>query len=78
MYRLKKTIEEMRTQIQGKERTGEAVELGKIFNDVSKLLDTGFSIFGTACRIQDEKSSGKGLFGLINDLAKLAEKSETY
>jgi len=75
---LKKTIEEMRTQIQGKEKTGEAVELGKIFDDVSELLDVGFSIFGTAGRIRGEKSKGKGLFGLINDLAKLAEKSETY
>jgi len=68
----------MRTQIQGKEKTGEAVELGKIFDDVSELLDVGFSIFGTAGGIQGEKSKGKGLFGLINDLAKLAEKSESY
>jgi len=75
---VKKTIEEMRTQIRGKEKTGEAVELGKIFDDVSQLLDVGFNIFGTSGKIQSEKSKGKGLFGLINDLAKLAEKSETY
>lgn len=75
---LKRTIEEMRTQIQGKEKTGEAVELGKVFDDVSELLDAGFSIFGTSSKIQSGKSSGKGLFGLINDLAKLAEKSQTY
>lgn len=75
---LKKTVEEMRTQIQGKEETGETTELGKIFEDVSELLDVGFSIFGTSSKIQGGKSKGKGLFGLINDLAKLAEKSQTY
>jgi len=73
---LKKTVEEMRTQIQGEEKTAEAVELAKIFNDVSELLDVGFSIFGT--KIQGGKSEGKGLIGLINDLAKLTEKSQTY
>jgi HSP20 family molecular chaperone IbpA len=75
---LKKTTEEMRTQIQGKEKTDETVELGKVFDDVSELLDVGFNIFGTSGKIQGGKSSGKGLFGLINDLAKLAEKSQTY
>jgi HSP20 family molecular chaperone IbpA len=75
---LKKTVEEMRTQIQGKEKTGEAVELGKAFDDVSEMLDAGFSIFGTSGKIQDRKPRGKGLIGLINDLAKLAEKSQTY
>ena len=75
---LKKTIEEMRTRIQGKEKTGEAVELGKVFDDVSELLDVGFSIFGTSGKIKGEQSKSKGLIGLINDLAKLAEKSETY
>jgi len=75
---LKKTMEEMRTQIQGKEETGEAVELGKIFDDVSQLLDVSFSMFGTSGKIRGGKSKETGLFGLINDLAKLAEKSETY
>jgi HSP20 family protein len=75
---LKKTVEEMRTQIQGKEKTDEAVELGKVFDDVSELLDVGFNIFGTSGKIQSGKSKGKGLAGLINDLSKLAEKSQTY
>lgn len=75
---LKKTVEEMRTQIQGKEKTDEAVELGKVFDDVSELLDVGFNIFGTSGKIQGGKSKGKGLAGLINDLSKLAEKSQTY
>ena len=75
---LKKTVEEMRTQIQGKEKTGEAAELNKIFDNVTELLDVGFSIFGTSGKIQGEKSKGEGLVGLINDLAKLAEKSQTY
>jgi HSP20 family molecular chaperone IbpA len=42
------------------------------------LLDVGFNIFGTAGKIQGGKSEGKGLVGLIDDLARLAEKSETY
>ena len=75
---LKRTVEEMRTQIQGKEETVETTELGKIYEDVSELLDVGFNVFGTSNKTQGEKSKGKGLFGLINDLAKLAEKSETY
>lgn len=75
---LKKTVEEMRTQIQGKEKTDETVELGKVFDDVSELLDVGFNIFGTSGKIQSGKSKGKGLAGLINDLSKLAEKSQTY
>jgi len=75
---LKKTIEEMRTQIQGKEENVENKELGKIFKDISELLDVGFSIFGVSDKIEAEKSRSKGLSGLINDLAALAEKSETY
>lgn len=75
---LKKTIEEMRTQIQRKERTGEAVELSKIFDNVSELLDVGSGIFGMSGKIQSEGSEGKGLFGLVNDLVRLAEKSETF
>jgi len=75
---LKKTVEEMRTQIQEKEKTGEEAELGKIFDDISELLDVGFGLFGTSERAQSEESKGQGLIGLINDLAKLAEKSQTY
>lgn len=75
---LKRTIEEMRTQIRGRERTGEAVELDKVFDDVSQLVDVGFNIFGTSSEDQGGRSKGKGLFGLINDLAKLTEKSQTY
>ena len=68
----------MKTQIQGKGKTGDAIELGKIFNDVSELLDVGFGIFGTTGKIQGGKSEGRGLVGLINDLAELTEKSQTY
>jgi HSP20 family protein len=75
---LKKKVEDMGTHIQGRDKTAEAVELGKIFNDVSGLLDVGFNIFGTSGKIQGGKSEGKGMVGLIDDLARLAEKSETY
>jgi len=72
---LKKSVEEMRTQIKGSEKTGEAAELVKVFDDVSGLLDVGFGIFGASDKTQGEKP--KGLTGLVNDLAKLAEKSQT-
>ena len=75
---LKKTVEEMRTKIQEKEKTGEEVELNKIFNEVSEILNVGFSIFGVTSKIGGGQSEGKGLIGLINDLSKLAEKSQTY
>ena len=50
-----------------------------MLNDVSGLLDAGFGIFGVsnkAKNVHGEKS--KGLIEIVNDLAKLAEKSETY
>jgi HSP20 family molecular chaperone IbpA len=75
---LKKTIEEIRTQVQRKEKNGEVAELGKIFDNVSELLDVGFNIFGVSGKIQGGESKGKGLFGLVNDLAELAEKSEIH
>ena len=75
---LKKTVEEMRTQTQGKGKTADANELGKIFKAVSELLDGGFSLFGTTDNTQGGKSEGSGLIGLINDLDKLTEKSQTY
>ena len=73
---LKKSVEEMRTQIKGNEKTGEEAEIGRVFDDVSGLLDVGFGIFGVSDKAQGEKP--KGLIGLVNDLAKLAEKSQTY
>jgi len=75
---LKKIVEDMRTQIQEKEKTAETMELGKVFDDVSELLEVGFNIFGTASKIHGGTSQGKGLIGLINDLAKLTEKSQAY
>ena len=73
---LKQSVEEMRQQIKGKEKTGETEDIGGMVNDVSRLLDSGFGIFGVSNKVQDEKS--EGLVGLINDLAKLTEKSQSY
>jgi HSP20 family molecular chaperone IbpA len=73
---LKQSVEEMRQQIKGKEKTGETEDIGGMVNDVSRLLDSGFGIFGVSNKVQDEKS--KGLVGLVNDLAKLTEKSQSY
>jgi HSP20 family molecular chaperone IbpA len=72
---LQKSVEEMRTQIKGKEKTGETAELGRMVDDVSGLLNVGFSILGAPEKAQNEKS--KGLVGLVNELGKLAEKSQT-
>jgi len=74
---IKKTMEEMKKQIQEKEKTGEAVELGKVYDDVSELLDIGFNIFGATSKIQRGESKGRGLFGLVHDLSEMA-KSEKY
>ena len=74
---LKEKVEKMGVQIREKEKTGEG-ELGKIIENVSGLLDVGFGIFGTSEKSQGGKSSGQGLVGVINDLTKLAEKSQTY
>ena len=73
---LKKSVEEMRTQIKGSEKTGEEAEIGRVFDDVSGLLDVGFSIFGVSDKAQGGKP--KGLIALVNDLSKLAEKSQTH
>ena len=73
---LQKSVEEMRTQIKGSKKTGEETEIGRVFDDVSGLLDVGFSIFGVSNKTQDKKP--KGLSALVNDLSKLAEKSQTY
>lgn len=75
---LKKTVEEMRIQMAGKEKPAETAELNKMLDDVSGLLDSSFSIFGASDKAQPSKSGNKGLIGLISDLAKLAENSETY
>jgi HSP20 family protein len=75
--RLKQEVEKMGVQIREKEKTGEG-ELGKIIENVSGLLDVGFGIFGTSEKGPGGKSKGQGLVGLVNDLAKLAEKSQTY
>jgi len=73
---LQKSVEEMRTQIKGSKKSGEETEIGRVFDDVSGLLDVGFSIFGVSNKAQDKKP--KGLSALVNDLSKLAEKSQTY
>ena len=72
---LQKSVEEIRTQIKGTEKTGETAELGRMVDDVSGLLNVGFSILGAPDKAQNERS--KGLVGLVNELGKLAEKSQT-
>jgi HSP20 family molecular chaperone IbpA len=74
---LKERVEKMGAQIREKEKTGEG-ELGKMVENVSGLLDVGFGIFGASEKSQGGKTKGQGLVGLINDLTKLAEKSQTY
>ncbi len=74
---LKERVEKMGAQIREKEKAGEG-ELGKMVENVSGLLDVGFGIFGASEKSQGGKPKGQGLVGLINDLTKLAEKSQTY
>ena len=72
---LQKSVDEMKIQIKEKEKTGETADLNKMVDDVSGLLNVGFGIFGASDKAQGEKS--KGLLGLVNELGKLAEKSQT-
>ena len=72
---LQKSVDDLRKQIKGKEKTDETVELGRMVEDVSGLLNAGFSIFGAQAKVQNETS--KGLFELINELSKLSEKAQS-
>ena len=72
---LQKSVEEMKAQVTSKAKTEGNAELGRMFDDVSGLLNVGFSIFGASDKPQGETS--KGLVGLVNELSKLSEKSQT-
>jgi len=74
---LKKKVEELRAQV-SKEKTHEASEVDKMLGEVSEILDAGFSVFGISSNKQDKKVGSRGLIGLIEDLAKLAEESRSY
>lgn len=75
---LKKTVEELSAKISGKEETEKTKELGDMVGEVSNLLESGFNIFGISGRGQGTPRRSGGLFGLINNLARLAEKSESF
>jgi len=62
----------------GKSEPTETTELNKMLDGVSGLLDSSFSILGASDKVQPLKSENKGLTGLIGELAKLTENSETY
>jgi len=68
----------MRIQMAGKSEPTETTELNKMLDGVSGLLDSSFSILGASDKVQPLKSENKGLTGLIGELAKLTENSETY
>jgi len=76
--RLKKTIEELSAKIRGKEDTGKTTELSDMLGEVSELLETSFNIFGISSRGRGTSGRDSGLVGLINNLARLAEKSESF
>ena len=72
---LKKKVEELRAQIsQGEVQRTPEVE--KLLEDASELLDAGFGIFGISSKTRERGGEGRGLFALIEDLAKLAEESK--
>lgn len=75
---LKKTIEELSANIRGKEETEKTKELGNMIGEVSDLLESSFNIFGISSKGQGTPRRGGGLIGLINNLARLAEKSESF
>lgn len=71
---LKKKVEELRAEI-SPEETQRTSEVDQMLKDVSGLLDTGFNIFGISGK-SESGTEGRGLFGLIGDLVKLAEESK--
>lgn len=75
---LKKTVEELSAKIRGKEETEETNELGDMIGEVSNLLESSFNIFGISSRGQGTTGRSGGLSELINNLARLAEKSESF
>lgn len=74
---LQKKVEELRTQI-SQEKTPETSEVDKMLEEVSDILDIGFSMFGISSKREGKKAESRGLFGLISDLARLAEESRSY
>lgn len=74
---LKKKVEELRTQT-SQDKTRETAEIDRMLEQVSEILDLGFSMFGISSDKQDKKAESRGLTGLIGDLAKLAEESGFY
>ena len=72
---LQKSVEEMKAQIKSKEKNRENAELGRMLDDVSGLLNTGFGIFGASDNPQGENSAG--IVGLVNKLSKLSETPQT-
>jgi len=75
---LKKTIEELNSKIRGKEETGKPTELRNMLGEVSELLESSFNIFGVSSKGRGTSMRNSGLVGLINNLARLAEQSESF
>lgn len=74
---LRKKVEELRSQI-SQEKTHEQFEINKMLKEVSETLNVGLNVFGFSSNKQDEKTESRGLLGLIGDLTKLAEESQSY
>jgi len=75
--KLKKRIKEMDNHISENE-ISETKEICDVTGEVSDLVESGFKIFGFKIMSEKKDQKNSGLLGLINDLAKLAEKSENF
>jgi HSP20 family protein len=75
---LRKKIEELNAQIRADEDKGKTTELADMLGEVSDLLDASFSIFGISGSNQGAAKISGGLVGLINNLAGVAERSDSF
>ncbi len=68
---LQKSVAEMRTQIQKKDKIVDPPEPDKM---VDGLMNVGFGLLGSSNAANGQKA--KGLLGLVDELGKLAEKTQ--
>jgi HSP20 family molecular chaperone IbpA len=75
---LKKRIEELKNNLNQKEEPEKSSEINKMIGEISKLLESSINVFGISGDTPNKTSISGGLAGLINNLASLAEKSESF
>ena len=74
---IRKNIDELNKKMLEKEKTENDIDLKNIAGQISDLFNVTFNILGMAGGTNQKKAS-EGLLGLIDNLAELSEKSESF